>query len=222
MLNNLLQNLNQNNLLKNQLASINKSFATMLDFILILPIRVFIVSAYLQPKMAIFLQDFSAKFGDEIKNQTPEHLQFFAQHPIYGQLIFAIFIFISLGAFYNIYFHSSNWQATIGKRLLKIIVSNKHNQKISILHSLKYYFISNLGIIYAVFLLFYLAKSKLDIYQAITGNLYFLVGGLFLIFSFYYDLFSKQKLSFLDLLADVRFASGRTNFKFPWSKNDNL
>jgi uncharacterized RDD family membrane protein YckC len=152
MFNKLLQNSNQYNLLKNQLATINKSFATMLDFILILPIRIFIVSVYLQPKITIFLQDFSAKFGSEIKEQTPEHLQFFAQHPIYLQLIFGIFIFISLGAIYNVYFHSSNWQATIGKRLLKIIVNNKNNQKISILHSLKYYFISNLGIIYATFL----------------------------------------------------------------------
>ncbi len=218
MFNKLLQNSNQYTLLKNQLATINKSFATMLDFILILPIRIFIVSVYLQPKITIFLQDFSAKFGSEIKEQTPEHLQFFAQHPIYLQLIFSIFIFISLGAIYNVYFHSSNWQATIGKRLLKIIVNNKNNQKISILHSLKYYFISNLGIIYATFLLMHFAKYKLDIHQLITNNLYFLVGGLFLIFSFYYGLFSKQKLSFLDLLADVRFQSGRTNSKFPWSK----
>ena len=222
MFNNLLQNFNQHNLLKNQLASINKSFATMLDFILILPIRMFIISIYLQPKIAIFSQDFYAKFGNEIKKQTPEHLQFFAQHPFYGQFIFAIFVFIGLGAIYNVYFHNSNWQATIGKRLLKIIVNNKNGQKISILHSLKYYFISNLGILYTVFLLIHLAKYKLDIYQLITGNLYFLVGGLFLIFSFYYGLFSKQKLSFLDLLADVRFQSGRTNFKLPWSKNDNL
>jgi len=218
MLNNLLQSFNQNNLLKNQLTHINKTFAGMIDFLLILPLRIAIVSIYLQPKINVFLQDFSAKFGNKITEETPEHLQFFAQHPIYGQMFLAIFIFIGIGLIYNIYFHSSNWQATIGKRLLKIIVNNKNNQKLTILHSIKYYFINNLSIIYATFLFINLAKSKSNIYQIITGNIYFLAGGAFLIFSFYYGLFSKQKLSFLDLLADTRFASGRTNYKFPWSK----
>ena len=52
-----------------------------------------------------------------------------------SKLLIILAYFISMGPFYFILFHASPWQATFGKRLLKIYVTDDSGQRISLARS---------------------------------------------------------------------------------------
>lgn len=216
MKNNLLLKLSSNKVISSQVSGLKQTITTLIDFIIILPIRILAISIYFQPRINIFAQDFRQKFGNINISNNPEHINFLINHQIVYQLLNTIFIFIVIGIIYNILFYLSNWQATIGKRLFHIMVANKNGNKIGFINAFFYYFANNLNIIYVTLILFYSYNRKIGILEAVLSNIWIISLGLFLLASFYYSIFSKNKSSLIDVLCNVYFTKGKTNYKYPF------
>jgi uncharacterized RDD family membrane protein YckC len=78
-----------------------------------------------------FINEFEQNFGTRTPKGTLEHVEFIMNHSIFIYALIIIFITILIGGIYHAYFNSSSWQATIGKKLMKIKVVDLNGHRIS-------------------------------------------------------------------------------------------
>jgi uncharacterized RDD family membrane protein YckC len=167
-----------------------------------------------------FIEEFEKNFGTRTPKGTTEHVEFIMNHSIflYGLIIFFITIFI--GNFYHAYFNSSSWQATIGKRIAGVIVTNKDSQKISFMTGVNHYFLSLIPIIYIIFIFIYAQKNKYEIYELFSKNHFLAILGLLLLIASNANAFSNKRINLFDYFMKIEFHIGRTENKLPWTKID--
>jgi uncharacterized RDD family membrane protein YckC len=167
-----------------------------------------------------FIDEFEKNFGTRTPKGTTEHVAFIMNHSIFIYALIIFFVTIFIGTLYHAYFNSSNWQATIGKRIAGIAVVKRDSQKISFMTGIYHYFLSLSFVIFIIFVLIYSQKNKYDIYELFSKNHFLTIFGLFLLIATHGNAFSKKRINLFDYLAKIEFHLGRTENKMPWTKID--
>jgi uncharacterized RDD family membrane protein YckC len=224
--NNFLFNFNQNK--TSQLDSdypiasvFKRGIATIID----IHITIILMAIYLEisfrnyyfQKYNVFFEDFYQKFGTKTPKNTPEHLDFIFNHNIFYWTIFIIITTISIGAIYHAYLNSSSWQATIGKRIMKIIITNKKQDRISFPAGLWHYFLTLIPYFFIVFVILYSRKNNLQLYDYLTNNHKVLLIGIIIMLAYQANIFNKKKISLCDYIANIEFYKHKTPYILPWN-----
>jgi uncharacterized RDD family membrane protein YckC len=232
--NNFLFNFNQNNLQLDSDYPIASVFKRGIAGIIDIHITIILMAIYLEisfrnyyfQKYNNFFEDFYQKFGTKTPKNTPEHLDFIFNHDIFFWTIFIIITTILIGAFYHAYLNSSSWQATIGKRIMKIIITDNKQNKISLIAGLWHYFLTLIPYLFIAFVIFFSKKNNLQIYDLLTSNKKILLIGILIILANQMNIFNKKKINLFDYIANVEFYKHKTpyilpwNFKLKYKKND--
>jgi uncharacterized RDD family membrane protein YckC len=202
--------------------STRRSLAVAIDCIIVLFLRAFFLqiinNIFFQKLIYKFLNDFEANFGTREPKGTPEHVQFVMHHSIFIYTIILIFLTILIGAIYHAYFNSSSWQATIGKRIAKVITTNNNSEKISFINGIYHYFLTLIPIIFIIIAFIYSQKNGFTIFEAFAKNHTLTIFGLLVLIATHTGPFNKKKINFFDYLMKFEFHCGRTESKMPWTK----
>lgn len=207
-----------------------RSTASFIDVTIVFFLRAFAMQImgylWLNEQILRYAQDFQNRFGTESMKNTKPHVEFLLNHQIFIHGIIFYFIVLMIGALYHSLLNSSKWQATIGKRLLKIVMvkdefsydepSEIGKFRISYAKALGHYFLSILPLAYVIYITSYQVNYKLDFVKAITAteaNVFF---GLVFILWVQIHIFTKKKTTAYDMICKTNFVNGRTSSKFPW------
>ena len=205
--------------------STKRSFAGLIDCFIVLFLRAFFLQVlyniFFQELIYKFLNDFEANFGTREPKGTPEHVQFSMHHSIFIYAIILIFLTILIGAIYHAYFNSSSWQATIGKRIAKVITTDNNSEKVSFINGIYHYFLTLIPIIFIIIAFIYSQKNGLTIFEAFAKNHTLTILGLLVLIATHAGTFNKKKINFFDYLMKFEFHCGRTEQKMPWTKLTN-
>jgi len=174
---------------------------------------------WMNAQLINFLIEFKATFGTEEVKNTPQHINFIIHHQLFWQVILFYLIVIFVGAFYHAYLNSSKWQATIGKRLMKIVISTKTGLPISFSRGLLHYFLSLLPFIFFTYILAIQLKTGAKFFEIILGSPVNLILGIIFVLWIQIQAFTSNKTTVYDLICNTIFTNGKTPYKFPWSKN---
>ncbi|MBM5782610.1 MAG: RDD family protein [Pelagibacterales bacterium] len=202
--------------------STKRSIASAIDVLIVLFLRGILLQLfgmfYLQKISEQFSLEFQEKFGTESLKRTPEHISFLIHHKIFYSFLLTLFIIFAAGALYYALLNSSPWKATIGKRIMKIMIVDKEDNRISFYNALFHYFLSALPIVFVFYLLIYQEKHHLSFFEAISGNnTNLILGFIFLIWTQLHML-TKSKTTAYDLICQTFTINGKSEAKFPWNK----
>lgn len=164
-----------------------------------------------------FVKDFQAAFGaDATMTSDPDRIAFVVHHALFYSTIIAWIIIIFIGALYHALLNSSSWQATVGKRLFKIMIVNDSNQsKISFKKALSHYFLSILPMIYVFYIIIFQVSHKMTLFHAIIANPINIFFGIIFMLWIQIQIFNKKRATIYDMICNTIFINGRTDFKFP-------
>ena len=203
-------------------SSFQRATAATIDIWIVIFIRFFFMALlgelWIKNAASNFQEEFQTKFGGAFFRDSPEHIAFFMDHKIFLELMIFYLIIVISGACYYAYFHASSWQATIGKRLMKIVIIKNNNLPTSFGRGLLYYFLSILPYIYIMYIVTYLLKTNASIGQAITAsfaNIFFTIIFFIWIQSHF---MTKRKTTIYDIICRITVKEGKTDKKFPWHK----
>ncbi|MBM3590096.1 MAG: RDD family protein [Alphaproteobacteria bacterium] len=195
-----------------------RTTATLIDVHITLIIRAIfmqiVFSTFFYRIVNDFINDLDTKFGTRTPKNTPEHISFLINHPIFIYTILFVLTTILLGAFYHAYFNSSNWQATIGKRIMGIIIS-QNNSRISFSTGLFHYLLSIIPYLFVIFLIYYIKRYNYQIYEVFTQKKSVAVVGILILIANHLSVLNKKRINFFDYLAKVEFIQTKTPYKFP-------
>lgn len=203
-------------------SSFQRIFAILIDVWVVIFIRFFFLALlgeiWMNDEIMQFKKEYNMAFGADQSSKTPTENQvaFVKNHSIFlKSIIFYSFILL-VGAFYYAYFHSSKWQATIGKRIMKIYLIKKNDIAISFKRALLYYFLSILPFIYIIYMMTFVANYKISLVNAIMAN--FTNIFLTILFAIWIQssVFLRSKNTIYDLICNTVIKKGIINRKFPW------
>lgn len=205
----------------NYASPFKRSLSSAIDILIVMIIRGIVLqligNVFFIKTIHNFYSEFESKFGTKTPKGTPEHMEFIYSHSIFFQGISILVFIILIGAFYYAFFYSSKWQASIGKRILGIIVVDKNNQKkIKFSDGFYYYFLSIIPYFFILILFIYITKNKISIYQLFSEVWGFTFFGILILFAINMSSFNKKRINFFDYLMDFEFHIGKTKSKYPW------
>lgn len=207
---------------KKYATSFRRSTASMADLWVVLFLRVIVMQflgiIWLNSAITNFVQEFTDHFGTDKVLNIPEHVDFIVRHRIflYGILFYTIVILV--GTLYHAYLNSSSWKATIGKRLMKIMIVKEEDSKISFKLGFAHYFLSVLPFAFIVYLVIFQVRGHMTFYQALTASEANVFFGIAFVIWVQIHLFTKKKTTAYDLICRTFLINGKTAAKFPWSK----
>ncbi len=204
--------------------SFKRALASMIDMIFTLFLRGFIMQIlgtfWMNKKILQFQQEFETKFGTETMKNTPDHINYFISHGIIFHLLAFYLIILMIGATYHAYFNSSKWQATIGKRIMKIIIieENENNlfKRISLKKAFIHYFLSILPFAFVIYIIFYQISHNMSLLQSLTASELNSFLGISFMLWVQIQLFTKKKVTAYDMICKTNLVNGRTEDKKPW------
>jgi len=202
-------------------SSFRRGSATMIDMLIVLFIRTFAMQfmaiMWINNQMAQFQYEFQQQFGTESMKNTPEHINYFLHHRIFIYALLFYGITLLVGAFYHAYFNSSKWQATVGKRVMKIIMINEANSdQISFKKAISHYFLSILPFIYILYLISYQVYHNLSFFHTLTATKINVFLGMTFVLWVQIHIFTKKKTTAYDMICKTNFINGKTSSKTPW------
>jgi uncharacterized RDD family membrane protein YckC len=204
-------------------SSFRRTTAAMIDIWIVLFLRVLIMQAlvtlWLNSAIINFMKDFSDNFGTETIKNTPQHLEFVTHHRIFFYSLIFYGIIVLVGTFYHALLNSSSWQGTIGKRLMKILMVEESDQKISFKKALAHYFLSVLPFIFVLYLVSYKVLHNINFYQTVTASELNVFFGIVFVIWMQAHLFTKKKTTAYDIICKTTLIDGKTSAKFPWTKD---
>jgi uncharacterized RDD family membrane protein YckC len=124
-----------------------------------------------------------------------------------------------VGALYHAYLNSSVWEATIGKRLMKIMITKENDMKITFKRGLLHYFLSLMPFVFLIYLVSYQIRNNLTFYQAITSSEINIFLGILFMMWLQIHIFTKKRTTAYDMICNTNVVKGKTSYKWPWSKN---
>jgi uncharacterized RDD family membrane protein YckC len=155
---------------------------------------------WMKQQLINFWAEFKAKFDSDIIGNDPERIQFLINNSLFkNALIFLLVVFMS-GAFYYIILNQSKWSATIGKKLMKIVIVNNDGTKLTFFQSLSHYFLSIVPWFFILYIFSYQMMHGVNIYEAITKNMFNLIFGLITLAWLQVHLITKKKTTAPDLI----------------------
>lgn len=162
-----------------------------------------------------FISDFKTKFGTDIIGKNPEHIEYLMHHSIIKSTIIFYLIILLIGALYHAFFNSSSWSATIGKRIMGIILIKSEGRKLSFLEALGNYFLSLFPWVFMIYIAGFQNLNGLTIFKAITANLFNILFGLVTLIWIQIHMITKRKVLAQDLICKTVMIEGRVGGKFP-------
>lgn len=221
---NIFKNLLKNNSETQKYASTSRRLtAVSIDIWIVFIIRIFTMQIlgvlWINAQLLNFLTEFKETFGTEEVKNVPEHINFIVHHSLLWQVVLFYVLVIFVGASYYAYLNSSKWQATIGKRIMKIVMSTKAGLPISFKRAMLHYFLSLLPFVFFTYILAIQVKTQAKFFDIIFGSWINLILGIGFVLWIQIQAFTSQKTTVYDLICNTTFTNGRTPFKFPWSKN---
>ena len=194
-----------------------------IDMIIVLMIRVMTIETlsyfWYHNQMIKFSQEFADKFGTQIAKRTPEHISYILHHSFFTSTLIFISLTILSGLAYYAYFNSSAWQATIGKRIMKIQMVRIDEKLINFQLATYHYILSILPFAYVLYLIVYVQRHQVTFFEAVTSSrINLFLGIIFLVWT-QIQLFTRKKVTAYDLICKTLLINTRTSFKYPWSKN---
>ncbi len=225
--NNFLFNFNvreKNNEYANYASPTERSISGIIDCFIVLFLRAcflqLLSNFFVENFLNDFINEFENKFGTRTPKGTTEHVEFIMNHSIFFYSIIIIFITILIGGIYHAYLNSSAWSATIGKRIVGIIVVSSNGEKISFSTGIYHYFLTLTPIFFIFSIFAYATINKREIYEIFTTNHILSILGLLFLVASHSSSFNKKKINFFDYLMKIEFNLGRTKNKMPWTKID--
>jgi uncharacterized RDD family membrane protein YckC len=184
--------------------SIVRSVAAAIDMFIanIIRITVFAIlgELWLKQQLINFQTEFKLKFDSDQINGDPEKIQFLVHSQLFTNVLLTIFMVFISGAFYYILFNQSKWRATIGKRIMKIIIIDIDGEKLTFFQSLSHYFLSIFPWLFVFYIFSYQMMHQINIYKAITENTFNLIFGLATLAWLQIHLITKRKTTAPDLI----------------------
>jgi uncharacterized RDD family membrane protein YckC len=197
--------------------------AAILDMWIVLFLRVFTMQImaifWLDKVLTDFMTEFTSTFGTEEFKAVPEHIAFLTNHALFWSIIIFYFITIMVGAFYHAYLNASGWQGTVGKRLLKVMITTRNDIKISVTRGILHYFLAIMPFIYLSYIFIQQARSGATTYAIVTSSGINVVLGVLFIIWLQIQIFTQRRTAIHDLICNTVSVNGKTNNKWPWSKN---
>lgn len=205
----------------NSVGSFKRSIATAIDVFLVLFLRIFAMQilgvVWLNRQLQRLSDDFEAYFGtNEITD--PGQLVFIYNHDVFAQIVTFLILIFLVGALYHAYLNSSNWCATVGKRVLGFVVVDKKGQKVGFLAALLHYFLSLVPMVIIFYLVMFQLRLNLGFIEAITANFVNIILIFIAVSWVNIHIFTSRKVTFYDLLCGFVLVEAKTGHKFPWSK----
>ncbi len=197
-----------------------RSFASSIDMFATLLLRMFALQIlgefWIKNVIANFMLEFKEHFGTEFIKGNQEHMSFLVHHSAFMQILSLYIIIILVGAFYHIYFNSSSWQATPGKRIMNIIMIKEDGKKVNFSLAFSHYFLALLPCIYLIYILIFVVMNKMTFFHAIMATGANMVFGIIFIAWVQISYFTKKKSTMYDLICKTIFIEGRSSTKYPW------
>lgn len=194
--------------------------AVSLDMTIVLIIRIFFAQIlgllWLNKKIAEFFTEFHDHFGTEFIHRNPEHIAFISNHKVFYLMLIFYIIILLIGAIYHAYFNSSKWQATIGKRVMNIMVVKEDGGRINFFQGLAHYFLSLFPVAFIIYLVSFAELNHINFFSAITANIINISLSTLTVLWVQTQIFTKKRTTLYDLICKLIFVEGRTVFKFPW------
>jgi uncharacterized RDD family membrane protein YckC len=209
--------------------SFRRGSAIMIDVIIVFLIRIIAIEfmgfLWMNKSLKIFSQDFYNEFGTETVKNVPSHIDFITSHQIFIQIIFFYSVVLLIGAFYHAYFNSSQWSATIGKRLMKIMIVNDSRylkmEKISFNNALLHYFLSILPLFFIGYLFIYQTINHYEKFSDVLNSDFNIFLGFIFIIWTQIHFFTKKKVTAYDLICETSLIRRVSQNKFPWKNKSN-
>lgn len=202
-------------------SSLKRGCAAIIDMGIVLLLRIIFMtvigSLWLTKEMVEFRQEFEEKFGTQTINQV--HIDFIIQHPIFLHYILTLFGLVLIGVFYHSYFNSSTWSATLGKRIMGIMILKKGNSeefsRISLSLGVIHYALSMLPLIFLMYLAGYIARYNVDMVEAITHSSITVFFAVIFFLWIQVQAFNRQKITMYDWICGTVFINGKNPSKLP-------
>jgi uncharacterized RDD family membrane protein YckC len=201
-----------------------KIIANFIDIFASLIIRLIICGIIL----AIFKDSIIIASEDLIKKtegilNSKEVIMIFLEHAIFKIILSFIILFALIGSLYQIYFHSSSWCATIGQRIMKIVMVKDDGQYVTIPLAILHHILSLIPLFTALyfisFIIIYNNKYRISnisdlitIFYANNFNIFMII---IMILWINIPIFIKSKKSVPDIICKMKIDIGRTDNRFP-------
>ncbi len=187
--------------------SFRRSFASLIDMFIANFIRMIVLTIlghlFIINKVREFSIAFKENFGSEIIGRNPDRIRFLVEHSVFKLILLSMFLVFISGALYHILLNSSKWKATIGKKLMKIIIIKNNGQKLTFLESSAHYFLSIVPWFFTIYIFAYHLIHAVSIYVAITGNVFNLIFGLMTLAWLQIHLITKKKTTVYDMICNT-------------------
>ena len=195
--------------------SSRRSAAVTIDLIIVTILRLIVAqiigSVFIESMIVKFMQDFKLQFGTEIVKRDVEHVNFILHHPTFYAVIAFYILILLIGAVYHSYLNSSSWQATIGKRVMKIMMVKENGLAVSFKRALLHYSLSILPFVYALYISAYAMQHQISFFEAITNNGVNLILGVMAAAWLQIQVISKRKTTAYDLICRTVLIKGKTD-----------
>ncbi len=199
-----------------------RGIANAIDIIIVALLRIasiqILAAIWLNKIMEKIAQDYKEFYGTQIVENVQQLSFFIKNHQDFNHLIAFFVIVIFIGAFYHAILNSSSWKATIGKRIMSVMIVNSEYEKINILKALCHYFMSLVPIILLLQLVSFMSVNDVAFVNAITGNMTNLLISFIAVMWFNLQYLTKKKTTAQDLICSTLFVNGRSKAKNPFSK----
>ena len=195
--------------------SLSRFFANTIDILIANIIRMIVFSILgnllIKKNIATFWIDFKDKFNSNFIGNNPERIRFLVEHQIFKIILISLLLVFISGTLYYILFNCSKWQATIGKRLMKIIIVKDDNQRLTLMESTSHYLLSIVPWFFVFYIFAYQVIHKTSIYEAISGNVFNLIFGLVTLAWLQINLITKKRTTAADLICKTIVINKITN-----------
>lgn len=170
---------------------------------------------WINNKLIAFHEDFSSNFNEQFSHANLEHVEFLASHQIVSTMLLFLFLIIFVGALYHAILNASSWSATVGKRLMGVILVKNEGKSLTFFQSMGHYALSLVPWVFMVYILTYQVKEKTTLYNAITGDTVNLVLGFITVLWVQIHIFNKKKNTIQDMVIGCSMVKGKVGKKWP-------
>lgn len=200
-------------------STFRRLLAINIDIAIVSVIRIIFINIiglfWLNNVIENFVLDFKNTFHTDAFDNSFLQREFIFHHPIFKIILLFYFFIFLVGAFYHSYLNSSEWKATIGKRIMGVMMVNRSYNKISFKQAFSHYILSVLPIFFLIYLVAVSVSLNISFDQAISYNYFNLLLTLFGFIWYNMQIFTKKKVTAYDLLCKNYLIIGRSKNKFP-------
>lgn len=205
-------------------SSFRRGTAAAIDVLIVAFLRILFAQIngilWFNDQILQFMDEFKAKFGTEIIGRSPEHVEFLIHHSIVKAAMIFYLLIVLVGAFYHALLNSSSWCATIGKRIMNVVLVRNEGKRLTILNGFGHYFLSIVPWVFMLYIMIYQSYHGNTIYESINGNLFNLIFGIISVMWVNIHLITRKKITVQDMIMETTMAEGKIGGAYPrWSRN---